>query len=121
MRLRAALPEVLKLQPPPNPEEPQVFFVSTVTPVSSDLWVVWQNAKTAIRFGGELGAEEPDMLTNLPLHIQLYDFRRQVVASLLETEGSTGYITKDWAGRILFQCLVLGERVEIPPLGKKAP
>ena len=89
--------------------------------MSGDLWVIWQNARTAIRIGGELGAEEPDMLEHLPLHTQLYDFRRQVVASLLETEGSTGYITKDWAGRILFQCLVLGERVELPPPGENPP
>ena len=50
-------------------------------------------------------------LQHLALHTQLFDLRDQVVVSLLETEGRTGYITKDWAGRILFQCLVQGERV----------
>lgn len=114
-RLLAAMKETVKLHPPADPAAPQVFFLSTVSPVSGDLWILWVNEKTAIRFGGELGADEPDLLAVLPLHTQLFDLRTKVVASLLETEGSTGYITKDWAGRILYQCLVLGERVEVAP------
>jgi hypothetical protein len=114
-RLLAAMRETVKLHPPADPTVPQVFFLSTVSPVSGDLWILWVNEKTAIRFGGELGADEPDLLSLLPLHTQLFDLKTKVVASLLETEGSTGYITKDWTGRILYQCLVLGERVEVPP------
>jgi hypothetical protein len=113
-RLRGAMLEVAKLHPPSDLSAPQVFFLSTVSPVSGDLWVIWVNERTAIRFGGEFGADEPDLLALLPLHTQLFDLKNHVVASLLETEGSTGFITKDWAGRILFQCLVLGERVEVP-------
>jgi hypothetical protein len=115
-RLLGAMRAVVKLHPPAVPTAPQVFFLSTVSPVSGDLWVLWVNEQTAIRFGGEFGADEPDLLALLPLHTQLYDLKRQVVASLLETEGSTGFITKDWAGRILFQCLVHGERVEVAPV-----
>ena len=107
--------EVVKLHSPTQPADSQVFFLSPVLPASSDLWVLWVNEHVAIRFGGELGAEEPDLLEVLPLHTQLYDLKTQVVASLLETEGRTGFITQDWAGRILFQCLVLGERVDVPP------
>jgi hypothetical protein len=114
-RLLAAMRETVKLHPPADPTVPQVFFLSTVSPVSGDLWILWVNEKTAIRFGGELGADEPDLLSLLPLHTQLFDLKTKVVASLLETEGSTGFITKDWTGRILYQCLVLGERVEVPP------
>jgi hypothetical protein len=114
-RLKAAMRETVKLHPPSDPTAPQVFFLSTVSPVSGDLWILWVNEKTAIRFGGEFGADEPDLLSLLPLHTQLFDLKSKVVASLLETEGSTGFITKDWAGRILYQCLVLGERVEVPP------
>jgi hypothetical protein len=114
-RLLDAMRETVKLHPPADPTAPQVFFLSTVSAVSGDLWILWINEKTAIRFGGELGADEPDLLAVLPLHTQLFDLRTKVVASLLETEGSTGYITKDWTGRILFQCLVLGERVEVSP------
>ena len=114
-RLLAAMKETVKLHPPADPTAPQVFFLSTVSPVSGDLWILWVNEKTAIRFGGEFGADEPDLLSLLPLHTQLFDLKTKVVASLLETEGSTGYITKDWTGRILYQCLVLGERVEVAP------
>ena len=113
-RLLAAMREVAKIHPNFNPDVPQVFFLSTVSPVSGDLWVIWVNEKTAIRFGGEFGADEPDLLALLPLHTQLYDLKTHVVASLLETEGSTGFITKDWTGRILYQCFVLGQRVDVP-------
>jgi hypothetical protein len=114
-RLLAAMRETVKLQPPADPTVPQVFFLSTVSPVSGDLWILWVNEKTAIRFGGEFGADEPDLLGLLPLHTQLFDLKTKVVASLLEAEGGTGFITKDWTGRILYQCLVLGERVEVAP------
>jgi hypothetical protein len=114
-RLLDAMKETVKLHPPANPQAPQVFFLSTVSPVSGDLWILWVNERTAIRFGGEFGADQPDLLALLPLHTQLFDLKTKVVASLLETEGSTGYITKDWAGRILYQTLVLGERVEVTP------
>ena len=114
-RLLAAMRETVKLHPPADPTAPQVFFLSTVSPVSGDLWILWVNEKTAIRFGGEFGADEPDLLSLLPLHTQLFDLKTKVVASLLETEGSTGFVTKDWTGRILYQCLVLGERVEVAP------
>lgn len=114
-RLLAAMKETVKLHPPSDPTSPQVFFLSTVSPVSGDLWIVWVNEKTAIRFGGEFGADEPDLLALLPLHTQLFDLKSKVVVSLLETEGSTGFITKDWTGRILYQCFVLGERVEVLP------
>ncbi len=114
-RLLAAMKETVKLHPPADPTAPQVFFLSTVSPVSGDLWILWVNEKTAIRFGGEFGADEPDLLSLLPLHTQLFDLKTKVVTSLLETEGSTGFITKDWTGRILYQCLVLGERVEVTP------
>jgi hypothetical protein len=114
-RLLAAMKEVAKLHPPARADVPQVFFLSTVSPVSGDLWILWVNEKTVIRFGGEFGADEPDLLALLPLHTQLYDLQNQVVASLLEAEGSTAFVTKDWVGRILYQCLVLGERVEVTP------
>ncbi len=114
-RLLAAMRETVKLHPPADPTVPQVFFLSTVSPVSGDLWILWVNEKTAIRFGGEFGADQPDLLSLLPLQTQLFDLRTDVVASLLETQGSTGYITKDWTGRILYQCLVLGERVDVSP------
>ncbi len=114
-RLLAAVRDVVQKNPPANRTKLQMFFLSDVSPVSGDLWVVWVNGKRAIRFAGELGAEQPDLLEYLPLHSHVFDFDRQVVASLLETEGRTGFITKDWAGRILYQCLVLGERVDVSP------
>jgi len=114
-RLLAAMRETVKVAPPADPTARQIFYLATTQSVSGDIWVLWVNEKTAIRFGGEFGSDQPDLLALLPLQTQLFDLKTMVVASLLETEGSTGYITKDWAGRILFQCLVLGERVEVPP------
>ncbi|HET7537556.1 MAG TPA: hypothetical protein VFJ90_13945 [Candidatus Didemnitutus sp.] len=114
-RLLTAMHDVAQKYPPPSLKKNQMFFLSDVSPVNGDLWVVWVNRKLAIRFAGELGAEQPDLLQYLPLHTQIYDLDRQVVASLLQIEGRTGYITKDWASRILFQCLVQGERVDMTP------
>jgi hypothetical protein len=114
-RLMTAMRDIVQKYPPPNRTKNQMFFLSDVSAVSGDLWVVWVNRKLAIRFAGELGADQPDLLEHLPLHTHVFDLDRQVVASLLEIDGRTGFITKDWASRILFQCMVRGERVDAAP------
>jgi hypothetical protein len=52
----------------------------------------------------------------------VYDLAKDVVVSLDEVEGSHAYITRDWAARAVFNCIVFGQRLVItPPADTTAP
>lgn len=55
---------------------------------------------------------ENSLSTHLPLHLEVHHLQRQVVASLLEPLASNGALTKSWAARIIYECLVRGSAVQ---------
>jgi hypothetical protein len=91
-----------------------VIFIAPLSPVSNDLWVYWENARTAIRLSGDMAPDDQDIDEELPLHARAFDLDKQVVQTLQEVETSHSFITKDLAGRVLYQCIVLGEEIELP-------
>ena len=50
------------------------------------------------------------------LAVDLFDVDEQVVVSLDEVGGSNAYLTRDQVGRALYNCIVLGRRLDILPL-----
>ena len=46
----------------------------------------------------------------------MYNIDEQTVVSLDEVAGSNAYMTRDQVGRALFNCIVLGRRLEFEPL-----
>ena len=49
------------------------------------------------------------------LAVKMYDLDEQVVVSLDEVAGSNAYLTRDQVGRALYNCVVLGKRLELDP------
>ena len=45
----------------------------------------------------------------------MFDIDEQVVVSLDEVAGSNAYMTRDQVGRILFNCIVLGQQLIVKP------
>jgi len=43
------------------------------------------------------------------------DLDKDIVASMREVPGSNAFVTKDWVGRLLFNCILYGERVVRTP------
>jgi hypothetical protein len=99
---------------PPDDRRGQVLYLAPRSPVCSDIWIYWDNTRTAIRISGDMDPDDKDIDDAFPLHTRSYDLDAQVVQTLLEVETSGAYITKDLAGRVLYQCIVLGEEVDLP-------
>jgi hypothetical protein len=49
------------------------------------------------------------------LRMQVIDLDKDIVASTREVPGSNAFVTKDWVGRLLFNCILYGERVVRTP------
>ena len=61
----------------------------------------------------DLDIEHPSMWKHHTLHTDVFDLDTQVVVSLNEVPGSNAYLTRDEAGRILYNCIVRGKSVKI--------
>ena len=91
----------------------QVAYVSPISPVSNDLWVYHENLKRLVRFSADMDLNNPAYWSTTPIHVDVYDLDTAVVVSVDEMPGSDAYLTKDFTGRALFNCLILGMRIEI--------
>ena len=96
-------------------EGPAVVHVAPLSPVSNDLWVYWENGHRIIRFSSDADLTEPIYWESAGVNVHVYDLHENVVVSLGEAPGSSKYVTRDWAARVLFNCIVLGQKVTLPP------
>jgi hypothetical protein len=91
----------------------QVVYVSPISPVSNDIWVYHENFKRLIRFSADMDLSNPSYWSDTPIHVEVYDLDTAVVVSPDEIPGSDAYLTKDFTGRALFNCMILGMRIEV--------
>lgn len=121
-RLRAAVraelvkhPERL---PAGGPVEAQVVYVAPLSPIANETWVYWETGRTLIRFASDIDLMNPAVWEHEKLAIRLYHLDKDVVVSLDDVGGSNAFMTRDHAGRALYNCIVVGRRLELhPPAG----
>ena len=99
----------------PAPTDEQEVFLAPLSPVANETWVYWQNGRTLIRFASDIDLTNPAVWEHERLAVRLYPMDQKVVVSLDEVAGSNAYMTRDEAGRGLFNCVVLGKRLELTP------
>jgi len=114
-RLRAAVRRALGERPADVEEGPAVVYVAPLSPVSNDLWVYWENGHRIIRFSSDADLTQKIYWELAGVDVHLYDLRENVVVSLGEVPGSSKYVTRDWAARVLFNCIALGQKVVMQP------
>lgn len=95
--------------------EPEILHLSSLSPVSDEIWIFWERAKLLIRYASEFDLDTPDAWEHADMATTFYDLDEQVVVSLEEVPGSNAYITRDMAGRAIFNCVILGKRIEVVP------
>jgi hypothetical protein len=108
-----ALRERMLKESPIEIEGDQLFFLAPFSPVSNELWVFWENQRKIIRFTSDSDYGDAAIWQNRYVGVDIYDLDHDIVISHLEMPGSNAYITKDAVGRILFNCVVLGQRLLI--------
>jgi hypothetical protein len=99
----------------PPPTTPQTIHLAPISPVASEAWLYWEDERVLYRFSADLDLNDPAMWDHVELGVELFDLDEQVVVSLDEVAGSNAYVTRDMVGRALYNCVVLGRRVELVP------
>ena len=120
---KASVVQVKKLFIQQNKEIPKnlkkTIHVSSLSPVSNEIWVFWELGRLLLRFSSNLDIEHPAMWGHQTLNATVFDLDTQVVVSLNEVPGSNAYLTRDQAGRILYNCIVRGKAIKIENNGNK--
>lgn len=91
-------------------DELQIAYVAPISVVSNSLWFYWVNGRKFICFSADLHHSHPRFWEFANLNVEIVDADEQIVVSQIEKEGD-GYFTKDYVGRILFNCLIHGQQV----------
>jgi hypothetical protein len=114
-RLRQAVRKTMGDRPADVADGPAVVYLAPLSPVCNDLWVYWENGHRIIRFSSDADLTQKIYWDLAAVDVHVYDLREHVVVSLGEVPGSSKYVTRDWAARVLFNCIALGEKVTLPP------
>ncbi len=98
----------------------QVVHLAPLSPVANEAWVFWESGRMLIRFASDIDLANPTVWEHEELAVRTYDVDQQVVVSLDEVAGSNAFLTRDQVGRILYNCIVLGQRMELQPQAGQA-
>ncbi len=112
-RLRQALRAELKLKPGELAPGVQRVHLAPLSPVANELFVFWENRNVLIRFASDIDLDNPAVWEHEALLVRTWDAYRQTVISLDEAAGSNVFLTRNQIGRALYNCIVLGKRLEV--------
>ena len=103
-----------KAHPAPFTED-QVLYVAPVSTVCNDLWAFWETGRKIMLFSADMDLSNPGFSQLSQLRLEVIDLDKDVVASTREVPGSNAFVTKDWVGRLFFNCILYGERIQRTP------
>jgi len=90
-----------------------IFYVGPLSDYSNDIWIFWETERKLVKLSSASDYTSKAYWQLLPIFVKIYDLDSDVVVSLSEVSGSNAYITKSYAGRIMFNCIVDGKKVII--------
>lgn len=117
-RLRQALRKEATKQgvlPANTPAAEQVVHLAPLSPVANETWVFWEAGRKLLHFASDIDLANPAVWEHQTLMVRIYDLDQQVVVTHEEAPGSNRFLTRYEVSRALFNCLVLGQRVTVPP------
>jgi len=103
-----------KTHPAPFTED-QVLYLAPLSTVCNDLWAFWETGRKIMLFSADMDLSNPGFAQLSQLRLEVIDLDKDVVASTKEVPGSNAFVTKDWVGRLFFNCILYGERLERTP------
>jgi len=92
----------------------QIVHFSPLSPVANEVWVYWETGRKLLHFASDIDLANPAVWQQESLMVKVFDLDQQVVLSHEEAPGSNRFLTRHQVGRVLFNCLVLGQRVAVP-------
>lgn len=113
--LRAALREIVNQEGMAGTNQKQTFYVGPLSIFSNSIWIYWAQHKKLIRFASDMSIASDGFWQHLPAFTRIFDLDKRVVTSLAEVPASSAYLTKSWAGRVVFNAVVDGYPVQLSP------
>ncbi len=116
-RMRGALREELLREGITNnnaARTEQIVHLSPLSPVANEVWVYWETGRKLLHFASDIDLANPAVWQQESMMVRVFDLDQQVVLSHEEAPGSNRFLTRHQVGRVLFNCLVLGQRVAVP-------
>lgn len=98
-----------------NPEGPHIIHVSPFSPVANELWLYWENGRCLIHFSSDRDLSQESVWRQKRVDVRVIYLKEQLVVSHLEKPGSNAFMTRDQAARAIFNCTVLGKKIELAP------
>lgn len=98
-----------------------IVHLAPLSPVANETWVFWEAGRKLFHFASDIDLANPAVWEHQTLMVRIYDLDEQVVVSHEEAPGSNRFLTRYQVSRALFNCLVFGQRIAVPPYAPSAP
>ncbi len=96
--------------------EKYTIYIAPLSPIANDIWVFLETGKLLFHFSSDIDLTNPLIWEHDELSVRVFDIETQTVVSFNEVAGSNAYMTRDQVGRALFNCIILGKKLELKPL-----
>jgi hypothetical protein len=97
----------------------QVVHLAPLSPVANETWVFWEAGRKLLHFASDIDLANPAVWQHEVLAARIYDLDQQVVVTHEEAPGSNRFLTRYQVSRALFNCVVLGQRITLPPAASR--
>ena len=95
--------------------EAQTFYVSPMSSVCNEVWVFWETGRKVMLFAADTDLSSAGFAQLSQLRLEVIDLDKDVVTSAREVPGSNAFVTKDWVGRLFYNCILFGEKITRTP------
>ena len=112
-KIESALRPLIARELPTNAVVDETFFIAPLSPYSNSILIFWSTAKKMLQFSSDADYTSELYWDMLPMNCEVFDMKGDVVTSLQNALGSNAYVTKNWIGRILYNCIVDGYQLSI--------
>jgi hypothetical protein len=93
----------------------RIVHLAPLSPVANETWVFWEAGRKLFYFASDIDLANPAVWQHEAMMTRIFDVDQQVVVTHEESPGSNRFLTRYQASRALYNCIVLGRRVTVPP------
>jgi hypothetical protein len=93
----------------------QIIDIAPLSPAANETWVFWEIRRKLFHIASDIDLADPAVWKHQTLKVRSFDLDQQVVISHEEATGSNFFLTRYQVSRAMFNCIVLGQRIDVPP------
>lgn len=95
----------------------KIVHLAPLSPVANEIWAFWEAGRKLFYFASDIDLANPAVWQHQSLMAHIFDLDQQVVVSHEEAPGSNRFLTRYQVSRAIFNCVLLGDRLVLPPPG----